>query len=67
MDVHVARTSPYADSLLAVTNELDEVFSALHKQGGFDMEAIHAVILSADSEEWRVQAKWAGWGDAEIT
>lgn len=52
-----ARVSPYADSSLAVTEDIKGVFPTLKSQGEFDTEAIRAVTLSTDSEEWIVQAK----------
>lgn len=36
-------------------------------QGVFDMEAIHAIALTTDSEERVVQVKWVGLNDAETT
>lgn len=36
MDVHIARTGTYADSLLAATNQLDEVLTTFKKQGQLD-------------------------------
>lgn len=49
-DEHVARMTPCADSSLAVTTDLKERLSTL-LNGEFNMDAVRAVALSADSEQ----------------
>lgn len=52
---------------MVITTELQEAITTLRNQGEFAMEALHAVALSADSEEWIVHVKWVGLAEPEMT
>lgn len=50
-----------------MTADLLEFFTALKKQGVFQMEAIRVVAISVDNDaEWMIQVRWAGRDESEI-
>ena len=48
--VQITRMRPYADASLNFTAELKKIFNSLKSRGGFGMERLEAVRLTADSE-----------------
>lgn len=63
--VHVARISSYADTSLYITEELQGVLTTLKNHGEFQMEAIQAEVLNADSGGLNIHAKRVGYEESE--
>ena len=66
-EVQITRVRPYADASLNFAAEQKKILNSLKSQGGFDMERLEAVRLTADSEEYVTQVKWVGLHEEETT
>lgn len=64
-DVHVARLRFYADSALAVTSELKEVFQHAFTQDEFEMAAIVDMTEADDGPGFEIEVEWVGFDKSE--
>lgn len=64
---YAARMSSYADKWLFTTKELRFVFTTPKNHGEFQMNALRAVALSADSDDFIVHVRWVGFEESENT
>ena len=65
-DVHVARMRFYADTALAITVELKELYQHASTQGGFEMAAIVDMANAENGPGFEVEVEWVGF-DKENT
>ena len=66
-DVHVARLRFYADSALAITAEVKDVFQHAFTQGEFEMAAIVDMSEAEDGPGFDVEVEWVGFDKSENT
>ena len=57
----------YADSVLAITAELKEVFQHAFTQGEFDMAAIVDMLNAENGSGFEVEVAWVGFDQEENT
>lgn len=53
----MARTKLYTDDSLCIMEELRDVFTTINNQREFQIEAIRAVVLSPESDNWTMPVK----------
>ena len=66
-DVHVTRIRFYADSALAITAELKDVFQHAFTQGEFEMAAIVDMSRADEGPGFDVEVEWVGFDKSENT
>ena len=64
-EIHASRLQFYADSTLAVTEQLKD--HVAHNDQGFLVEDFSACRWNADVKRFEIQVKWRGLSEAEMT